>query len=496
MYVVSGNRVGWEPQTIDLSWWAGQPNVPVKFRLNRWNNEQADGWYLDDVTVTEQVPIGLSYPFFDSFERGLGNWMPASWHTITSSPYDGTNSVFSLVTDDSYVNRQYPFLSLAGWIDLTNAVNPQLVFYFQGVSCSDFLVQVATPGSGFSTVWHDSYCGNYGWTRAQLSLNAYVNQKIRLAFYAPNRGIYIDKIGVGGIMPGAPGLADPPEAGLATALRPTLTVTNAVHAENFALTYQFEVYSDAALSQLVAQVPLVASGAQRTSWPLDINLADNARYWWHCRAFYGTNVGPWMPTATFYVNSSGLPPLQVILAAPTHQAVIENTNTLLSWYAGVDPAGDYIQVYDLQVDDSPAFDSPTVNGTLAMTGPVDPLSNVTISVPLGVYAGAENLHPGIPYYWRVRAQDAHGMLGPWSTEPWFFELAETSPTRATITSFQTINGTDWLIQWNGPTGNVYLEATPDLNSVWSTIAGPLSGTSHIFQKPADWTTGFYRLRSE
>jgi hypothetical protein len=183
------------------------------------------------------------------------------------------------------------------------------------------------------------YSGSYGWTRVQVSLQAYVNKKVRLAFFTTRTpSLHLDKVGVGGIMPGAPTLAYPAEASLITALRPTLTVSNSVHAENFSLTYRFEVYSDAGLSNLVAQVPLVSPGASTTSWTVDINLTDNARYWWRCQASYGTNAGPWMPMATFYVNSLGLPPLQVVLAAPATGTVLPDTNALFSWYAGVDPA--------------------------------------------------------------------------------------------------------------------------------------------------------------
>ena len=499
MYVVSGTQTAWTPQAIDLSWWVGQANVPVKFRLNRWNGESADGWYVDDVSVAEQVPVAISYPFFESFENGLTNWLPGTWALSTVNQYDGTNSVYGPPVNDYNMAGQQPMLSLAGWLNLTNAVNPQLTFWWKGdPGYRTFAVQVYVPGAGWSTLW-SSASTTPAWTRVQVPLSAYVNRQIRLNFYttAYYGGIWIDKVGVGGIMPGVPTLASPSEASLVTALRPTLTVSNAVHAENFPLTYRFEVYSDASLSNLVAQVPLVSPGVSTTSWTVDVNLADNARYWWRCRASYGTNAGPWMPTVTFYVNSLGLPPLQVVLAAPATGTVISDTNTLFSWYAGVDPAGDFIQSYNLQVDSDSAFGSPEVNGTLTMSGPVDPLSNVTISVPLGAYAGTQNLQPGVHYYWRVRAQDAHGMIGPWSSEQSYFVMAGAAPVRPTITSFQRVNGTNWLLQWSGPTSNVYLEATPSLSPVpaWSTLAGPFSGTSSTFSA-TNWLSGFYRLRSQ
>ncbi|HXR06230.1 MAG TPA: hypothetical protein VN765_02810, partial [Candidatus Acidoferrum sp.] len=500
MYVVNGSQTAWQQEVIDLSWWAGLANVPVQFRLNRWNGESADGWYIDDVSVAEQTPVALSYPFNEGFESGLTNWLAGTWALSTAAQEDGTYSAYGPPVNDANVAVQQPMLSLAGWINLTNAVNPQLTFWWQGnANYRTFGVQVYAPGLGWSTLWSSG--GNPGqWSRVQVSLASYVNRQIRVAFYttAYYSGIWIDKVGVGGIMPGAPTVASPTDTSLVTALRPTLTVTNAVHAENFPLTYQFEVYSDAGLSNLVDSVPIVAAGNGTTSWPLDVNLGDNARYWWRCRAWYSNNAGPWMPTATFYVNSLGLPPLQVILAAPASASVIPDTNTLFTWFAGVDPSGDYIQLYNFQVDSDPAFGSPKMSGTLPMSGLVDPLSDVTISVPLGTFNGGQSLQPGVTYHWRVQAEDGHGQIGLWSSA-WDFVLAGTSPApvRATITSFQRVSGTNWFIQWSGPTNNVYLEAAPSISlaPAWTTVAGPLSGTSYTFEA-TNWTSGFYRLFSQ
>ena len=132
-----------------------------------------------------------------------------------------------------------------------------------------------------------------------------------------------------------------------------------------------------------------------------------------------------------------------------------------------------------------------------MNGPVYPLSNVTISVPLGKYAGTQNPQPGIHYFRRVRAQDAHVLIGPWSSEQRYFVLAGAAPVRPMIASFQRVNGTNWLLQWSGPPSSVYLEATPSLSPApaWSTLAGPLAGASYTFSA-TNWPSGFYRQRSQ
>ena len=503
MYIVNGTQSNWEPEAIDLSWWAGSDNVPVEFRLRRWNNEQAAGWWIDDVSVTEQTPVPLSYPFFDSFEQGLGNWLPANWHVVTGSVEDGTNSVYSVVTDDGNVARQQPMLSLAGWVSLTNAVNPQLVFWYQGTSCGDFHVQACTLGSGWTTIWTDPYCQGYGWTRAQVSLAGYVNQSIRLNFYiSDTRPIWIDKVGIGGIMPGAPTLAAPADNAYVTPLRPTLVVTNAVHAENFALTYQFEVYSDAGLSNLVAQVPLVAAGALTTSWPLDINLANNAEYWWRCRAWYSTNAGPWMPTATFHVDQGDNPPGAPALISPLNGTELTSTNSLLTWYPGNDPdPDDYINAYRVQVDATSAFASPLIDTLVPMSGPLPQEPWVTVSVPVGDLAGVASLVPGGTYYWRVQSQDEQSFVSAWSAGVWsFIYLQRLGPalTPATITAVRPSGKTALQLSWTGSTNTIFVEFSPSLVPpvVWTNLVGPLTGPPALVPAFTNAPTGFYRLRSQ
>ena len=77
-------------------------------------------------------------------------------------------------------------------------MNPQLVFWWQGnANYRSFGVQVYAPGSGWTTVWSSGAAPGQ-WTRVQVSLAAYVNQQIRLAFYtsAYYGSIYLDKIAV------------------------------------------------------------------------------------------------------------------------------------------------------------------------------------------------------------------------------------------------------------------------------------------------------------
>ena len=47
----------WHNKTIDISAFAGQPNVKIRFRLQTNSLGQNDGWYIDDVKVYRKIPV-------------------------------------------------------------------------------------------------------------------------------------------------------------------------------------------------------------------------------------------------------------------------------------------------------------------------------------------------------------------------------------------------------------------------------------------------------
>jgi hypothetical protein len=511
VYEATGTNGDWSQRAIDLSPWAGNANVQISFRL--WaGSGTADGWYVDDVSVNEQAPVALGYPFFEDFENGLSRWLPGNWGPNSFQPYSGTNSPHNRLGDLWYnttgLGWANMLLTAAGEIDLTNAVNPQLVFWWRGTvnpyGSGTFWVQAYTAGQVWQTIWGNDtagYNGTYDWTRAQVSLTNYLTRKIRLRLYSyGNPDVYLDHLGIGGLEPGAPSLNAPPQIGFVPVLRPTLVVNNAVQAENLPLTYQFEVYSDAGLSHLVAQVPALASGASTTAWTVDINLANHAQYWWRCRASYLTNAGPWMPTATFHVDQGGTPPTAPVLASPTPGAILPDTNSLLTWYPGFDPdPDDYVHAYHVQVAGGAAFASPVIDALLPMSGPLSQSPWVTVSVPVGNFSGVSNLVPGTTYYWRVQSQDGHLNFSDWSAGLYSFVFAHgPQAPPATITAIELGTNHSILLRWTGPTANVYVEAAPSLVPpvAWTTVAGPCAGSSVSVPAVTNSTSGFFRLRSQ
>jgi len=231
---------------------------------------------------------------------------------------------------------------------------------------------------------------------------------------------------------------------------------------------------------------------------VDIDLPNNAQYWWRCRATDGTNLGPWMATATFFVNETNRPPLAPVIAGPPVGLVLTNLDVLLLWWpsAGDPDEGDRVVSYHLQVADHPSFVSPAINVTDIPAVDLPPGTNWVLSLPLNALPGAQNLVWRTLYYWRIRAQDQRGLSSAWSAVgP--LQYGPPAPRAATLTGLRSGPGGQLTLEWTGAAGQIYVEFSPGLNPArWYTVAGPLSGTNWTFEPVPGTAAGFYRLRCE
>jgi hypothetical protein len=233
-------------------------------------------------------------------------------------------------------------------------------------------------------------------------------------------------------VPGAPGLSSPADGSTVSEARPTLVVSNAQGTVFPPLTYRFEVYSNQELTALVSQVASMAEGSGTTSWAVDQDLLDNHQYWWRCRATdAGYNSGPWMATATFYVQANNQPPTVPSFVSPSNGATLWGPDEPLTWYRSSDPdVGDTIS-YDLQVDNDPSFGSPEISQTgIPTPAGLGPIS--TITVTLGSLTGYANLLANTSYHWRLRAVDSRSLSSGWTVEPrsFYFSVDTQVPSVA------------------------------------------------------------------
>jgi hypothetical protein len=116
----------WSRQTIDLTAYAGQQQVTVRFAILATAEVNRMGWYMDDIGIAS-----TSFNYFENFENGPGEWTatgPLNWQYgqittatykncgFTAIPYpepvgaySGTK-VWGTVLDGCYNNFSGPFL--------------------------------------------------------------------------------------------------------------------------------------------------------------------------------------------------------------------------------------------------------------------------------------------------------------------------------------------------------------------------------------------------
>jgi 2',3'-cyclic-nucleotide 2'-phosphodiesterase (5'-nucleotidase family) len=212
--------------------------------------------------------------------------------------------------------------------------------------------------------------------------------------------------------------ADGTQVGTTT---PTLAVTNATDVDGDALTYEFEVYRDAALTSLVTSVAGLAQGAAGvTSWTVDAELANHATYWWTARARDEHGLAGPAVMARLLVSTGNGPPTAPGIAAPADGAEVAALDPILVVTNATDPEGDAL-VYTFQIDRVQTFDSAA--------------KQEATSVAPGV--GTTSWRPATlldntTYYWRAKASDGRAD-GPWSTVARIFvNTANDPPSTPTV----------------------------------------------------------------
>lgn len=115
----------------------------------------------------------------------------------------------------------------------------------------------------------------------------------------------------GPISPPAPLL--PENGATINTTRPTLVVANAATAPGVSLSYDFEIFGDASLTQPYPGAVNVPEGTT-TSWRVFTALSEGKTFFWRARARDGFSASPWSAVASFTVAPA---PCPVISIAPS-----------------------------------------------------------------------------------------------------------------------------------------------------------------------------------
>jgi len=184
LYFVTGDQTDWVEEKIDLTEYAWKEDVWVRFRLKTDNQNRYDGWYIDDVRIAEAT-ASISYPFFDDVEDVVAtanNWDTSSWDVLWgSNAHSGVNCWTDSEGNMPAVRSQSSF-TIAGTIDLSTAVNPQMTFWHHHQFSSGYgphiygYVEVSDNygQSGTYKIHKTYYRTQNDWIQEQIDLSEYV----------------------------------------------------------------------------------------------------------------------------------------------------------------------------------------------------------------------------------------------------------------------------------------------------------------------------------
>ena len=209
--------------------------------------------------------------------------------------------------------------------------------------------------------------------------------------------------------------ADASQVGIAV----TLEVLNATDPDGDDLFYQFDLFSDPALTTLVessGSVPADLSG--HTSYPVATVLGDG-NYYWRVTAGDSQGASTDSQTGFFMVDSINAAPTAPALSAPQAGARVMLSDVTLSVTNATDADTDPLQ-YRFEIDTLPTFNSPDLVTSL----PVNEGSGTTSWVAAGL---ADNQ----VYYWRSQASDGTA-TGPWVYGQFRVDTANDPPPIAIL----------------------------------------------------------------
>lgn len=253
--------------------------------------------------------------------------------------------------------------------------------------------------------------------------------------------------------PTTPIPANPSSGAGVTSYSPTLSVHNAADLDKDALTYQFELYSDQARTNLVSQAAGIVEAAPVTGWKVPVSLTENQNYFWRARAFDGALYSDWTAAASFMVNTANDAPDAPKLSSPAEGGSVVTLMPMLAVVNAVDPDSDNL-TYEFEIYSAGSLVT-AING---VTGDSSGITRWTPGTPL-----ADNS----VYQWRARAYDGDS-YGPWTAMASFTVHVPQTSINATVdfdpdTLNRASKGTWVVVYIELPAG--YQASDVDLSSV-------------------------------
>ncbi|RMF14977.1 MAG: hypothetical protein D6761_08640, partial [Candidatus Dadabacteria bacterium] len=382
-------------------------------------NVDCDGNGADDLVTTTTISGGSGICTITGDQRDVVviAWLQddaassaTAWTTLR---VDNRNPVITSVTAPTPVAE-----SRGGLIQVQiNATDPVDAADLQySFDCDGDLTYEIGPQST------PSYLCPYNW-------NGPSTQTIRIYVGDQDGGFAVTSalIQVRNILPVAPSLSFPLNGAFVSTTQPTLIANNATDPVDTGLIYEFALYRNAALTDVVTDVTRSQTSPDVTTWQVtEIALTEGETYWWRARATDDTGYGPWSRASSFVVRSVTGPPSIPQPLLPLDGAVLTDDTPLLMIRNSVDPDGDNV-FYTWQLCGDVSC------GTILADAARQPEG-----VPATTWQVPRTLADG-QYFWRVTAVDETGLgSSDWSTVASFrvdtSGSANTPPPVPAITS--------------------------------------------------------------
>ena len=210
--------------------------------------------------------------------------------------------------------------------------------------------------------------------------------------------------------PGRPEIVSPDDIEVSIR-QPVLTLINPDRHSGFPVSYQFEIYRDAAMSQQAA-----AATVETLTWPVSVVLEDNTHYYWRARANGSALFSEWV-SSTFFVNTVNDAPSQPQISYPQDGVWVNSFTPELSVNNSSDIDEDAL-TYQFEV-----FSDDTLTMLVAASA----------DIPAGG-AGSTSWLVDTPllenneYVWRVVVTDEHGLSTASPTARIFINTINDSPS--------------------------------------------------------------------
>jgi hypothetical protein len=221
--------------------------------------------------------------------------------------------------------------------------------------------------------------------------------------------------------PSTPEVFSPEDMTEVAILQPQLVVTNSADPDGDPVNYAYELYSDEAMSVLVASQSGVLETLQTTSWPVPQELVENTWYFWRVRATDGYGFSQWA-YGSFFVNTQNDPPGPFNISSPANQAEVTSTTPALEVTNSTD-ADEDVLTYSFEIYGDSSMAGPPIASVAGVQQGSNGATSWTVNTPL---------NDNTWYYWRGVAADEHGASTETAVATFFVNTANDAPQRPTV----------------------------------------------------------------